>query len=154
MGCDGIPPSVLQYAAAALYLPIHHLSSLCIANSYIPLEWRCHIIIPIPKSSGDLQSIPNYHPISLLCTRSKVLEHLVCDNVSGFVIDNVISSSQFGFVKNRSSLQQLLVFMDYIIKAHEEKVQVDVVYLDIKKAFDILFHIVNFCLNFGYLALL
>ena len=108
--------------------------------SYIPSEWRCHIIIPIPKSSNDLNLVSNYRPISLLCTVSKVLERLVFDKVSDFVINNVISSSQFGFVKNRTCLQQLLLFMDYIIKAHEQKVQVDVIYLDIKKAFDTVPH--------------
>ena len=72
MGIDGIPPGVLKFTVDALYKPIHHLFSLCISKSYIPLEWRFHKIIPVLKSA-DKSYVSNYCPISLLCCISKVL---------------------------------------------------------------------------------
>ena len=65
MGIDGIPPGVLKFTVDALYKPIHRLFSLCISKSYIPLEWRCHKITPVPKSA-DKSYVSNYRPISLL----------------------------------------------------------------------------------------
>ena len=49
-------------------------------------------------------------------------------------ISNCISLSQFGFMKDRSTLQQMLVFLYSIYE--NNKAQVDVIYLDFAKAFD------------------
>ena len=77
-GGDGIPPLILNQAAAALAEPVHHLFSLCLSKSYLPAEWRCHHVTTIHKS-GDRSLVTNYRPISLLCCLSKVLERLVFD---------------------------------------------------------------------------
>ena len=77
MGGDGIPPIILKHSAAALTKPVHHLFTLCISQSYLPLDWRSHYISPIPKS-GDKSCISNYRPISLLCILSKVYIRKKC----------------------------------------------------------------------------
>ena len=86
--------------------------------------------------SGDKTSANNYRPISLLCITSKVLEQLIYDKIYSH-ISNFISNSQFGFIRNRSSVQQLLILLDTIINT---KYQSDVIYLDIRKAFDSVSH--------------
>ena len=139
MGGDGIPPHILKHSATALLYPIHHLFMLCLAQSYLPLEWRSHYITPIPKS-GDLSSASNYRPISLLCCLSKVLEKLVFDKISEFLMSSSISLQQFGFVKNRSTLQQLILYNEFLTSARADRCQVDSVYLDIRKAFDTVSH--------------
>ena len=138
MGGDGIPPVVVKHASLAIFEPVHHLFTLCLSQSYLPVEWRNHHITPIPKS-GDKSVVSNYRPISLLSCISKVLEKLVYDRVYDFIIQS-ISISQFGFVRNRSSLQQLLLYSEYLHAAHDRHVQVDALYLDIRKAFDIVPH--------------
>ena len=116
MGCDGIPPLILKHAATALVDPIHYLFNLCISQSYLPSEWRSHLITPIPKS-GDRSNIENYRPISLLCSISKVLEKIIFDKVSNFILNHTISLSQFGFIKKRSTVQQLLLYCDLLSNA-------------------------------------
>ena len=86
--------------------------------------------------SGDRSSVKNYRPISLLCTVSKVLERIMYKNIIGFV-NNSIVANQFGFLKNRSVLQQLLLCQQHIINSSN---YTDVVYLDFKKAFDSVSH--------------
>ena len=81
-----------------------------------------------------------YCPISLLCCISKVLEKLIFDKTFDFLLNNIVSSSQFGFVRKRSTLQQLLIFMSSVVQAFDTKTQVDVIYLDIKKAVDSVSH--------------
>ena len=71
-----------------------------------------------------------------LTTSNKVLEHLIYDKIIDH-ISSFISSTQFGFLKKRSSLQQLLIFLNYIYSTQS---QTDVLYFYIKKAFDTVPH--------------
>ena len=130
MGGDGIPPVVLQRCAVALTEPVHHLFSQCLSQSYLPKEWHNHNITPIPKSK-DKSSVFNYCPISFLSCISKALERLVFDKISDFVFQNCISHCQFGFVCNRSILQQLLQYLDFLHTSFDNSQQVDSIYLDI-----------------------
>ena len=86
--------------------------------------------------SGDPSLVNNYRPISLLSNTSKVLERLVFDKIISHV-GSIISLSQYGFMKNSSTLQQMLVFLNYIVN---NPTQTDVIYLDIRKAFDSVSH--------------
>lgn len=52
-----------------------------------------------------------------------------------------ISESQFGFMRGHSSLQQLLILMDSIQSNLDSKTQVDVIYMDFRKAFDSVAHV-------------
>ena len=58
------------------------------------------------------------------------------DNIVDFVTKS-ISANQFGFLRGRSTLQQLLLFFSIIFSS---KSQTDVVYLDFRKAFDSVAH--------------
>ena len=134
MGIDGIHQRVLKYCSVSLYKPIHNLFSLCTSSNRLPSEWKVHRITPVFKS-GDRVLISNYRPISLLCSVSKVLERLIYDKISSFTLAQV-TNNQFGFMPNHSCLQQLLVFVDSVVRCQERKSQLDVVYVDIRKAFD------------------
>lgn len=138
MGIDHIGPKVLKYCATALCTPVHHLFSVSLCTGQLPNEWRTHLITPIFKA-GDRSSIKNYRPISLLCSISKVLERLVFNHVVDFVADS-ISVSQFGFLKGRSSQQQLLIMLNEMHTNLQSKTCSDIVYLDFRKAFDSVSH--------------
>ena len=104
-----LSPKLLKHCAPALYSVLHHLFRLCLDQSYIPSDWRMHLITPILKS-GDKSQVTNYRPISLLCITSKILERLVYNNLMEY-IGNSFSPAQFGFRKRHSTLQQLLSFL-------------------------------------------
>ena len=97
------------------------------------------MITPIHKS-GDKSSVTNYRPISLLCCISKVLEKVVFAQIADFVQHLFVSPCQFGFLKNRSTLQQLVAFLSTILDSISENCQTDVIHLDIRKAFDTVSH--------------
>ena len=107
---------------------------MCLRHSYLPAEWRTHKIIPIFKS-GDRSSEKKYRPISLLCCISKVLERSVFDKIYKHTSLH-ISDNQFGLMKHRSALQQLIIFSDLIHNAISRQNYMDIIYFDIKKAFD------------------
>ena len=53
---------------------------------------------------------------------------------------SIIISEQHGFTKGRSTLTNLMMFINYITKAIDNALQVDAVYLDFSKAFDAVNH--------------
>ena len=124
-------PSVLQACASPLTSILHHLFSLSLKNGVVPTEWKLHAITPVFKS-GDKSNVKNYRPISLLSNISKVLERLVYNKVFDYYSSS-ISHYQFGFCKNKSSLQQLLLYFDDLCSSNK---QTDCIYLDFSKAFD------------------
>ena len=134
IGSDGIGPRVLKPCAVALADPLLHLFSTFISTYCIPSEGGLHCITPIFKS-GDKSSVTNYRPVSLLSSTSKVMEKLVYDKLIQF-ISPFLSNSQFGFLKGRSTLHQLLIFLSDIFSNIDNKLQTDAIYLDLRKAFD------------------
>ena len=66
-------------------------------------------------------------------------ERIVYNNLIDFV-GKSLSDCQFGFLKNRSTLQQLLIFVNSIANSLNTGSQADVIYLDFKKAFDSVAH--------------
>ena len=149
MGYDGIGPGLLKFCALPLHEPLHHLFLLSLSQHYLPQDWRVHLIKPIHKS-GSRTSIDNYRPISLLSSISKVLEKIVHLNIIEFVNTHV-SPCQFGFLPNRSTLHQLILFFQCLFEKLSHAHQVDVIYLDFKKAFDSIVHniLLHKLWNFG-----
>ena len=47
-----------------------------------------------------------------------------------------MSLQQFGFVKNCSTLQQLILYNEFLTSARADRCQVDSVYLNVRKAFN------------------
>ena len=125
-GMDGIGYSLLKHCAVAICSPFHHLFTQCLSQQNIPSEWKIHCITPIHKS-GEKALISNYRPISLLSCSSKVLERIIYDKIIDFLTDSVINNHQFGFLTNRSSTQQLLVFLNSIHNFHECHASTDVI---------------------------
>ena len=128
----------MKNCATSLCEPITFLYIQCLQFGYLPQEWRTHCITPIYKS-GDKAIVSNYHPISLLCIISKILEKIVYKYTMSFLSD-YFTKHQFGFIPGCSSLQQLLLYINNLIMAKEDSCQVDTIYVDFKKAFDTVPH--------------
>ena len=126
---------MLQCCAEALFEPLHHLFTLSLRYATVPSKWKIHKIVPVFKA-GDLSSVKNYRPISLLSNTSKLLERLVFNKIIDHV-SKLINPFQFGFTRNCSTLQQMLIFIDQILNSSS---QTDVIYFDISKAFDTVSH--------------
>ena len=128
-GIDCIGPKLLKNCAPSLYGPLNFLFNLTLRKHTIPLEWCIHCIVPVFKS-GDRGSVSNYRPISLLCNISKILEKLVYDKIIDH-LSPLVTTFQFGFLKNRSVTQQLLIVFNNVINSPHQTV---VAYLDFRKA--------------------
>ena len=139
MGIDQISPRLLKSCAVSLCGPLTLLFQKCITLGCIPDEWKQHVITPLFKRKGDPTNATNYRPISLLCSVSKVLERLIFNQIYKH-IHPFISIKQFGFVQNRSCLQQLLSTISIIYHNYSSNKQTDIIFLDFCKAFDSIPH--------------
>ena len=93
-------------------------------------------ITPIYK--GGEKSLPaNYRPVALTNHLIKIFERIVRKNIVKHMEDNnLFNSSQHGFRAGRSTVTQLLHFLDEIFFRLETGCEVDIIYLDFAKAFD------------------
>ena len=71
----------------------------------------------------------------LLLTIFKVFEILVYDRISP-IVSNFIFDSQHGFVKNRSTVTNLVNITQFAAECVDAGLQCDVIYTDVSKAFD------------------
>ena len=102
----------------------------------MPNDWKVANVSCIFKK-GD-KSVPgNYRPVSLTSVVCKILERIIREIVVNHLsLNNLLSDCQFGFVKNRSTITQLLSVLEDWTDAMDKNLQVDTVYLDFRKAFD------------------
>ena len=107
--------------------------NLSLEEGIVPLEWKEANIIPLFKK-GSRNKSENYRPVSLTSVICKLLERLIKDH---FLVKNkLINPSQHGFLKARSCLTNMLCFLEDVTKWLDEGSPVDIIYLDLKKAFD------------------
>ena len=67
----------------------------------------------------------------------KIMESLVNNDMKEFLEKNhLISPKQHGFRSQRSTISQLLAHYENIINGLEDNYNVDVIFLDLQKAFD------------------
>jgi len=102
----------------------------------VPDEWKTSVVSVLHKK-GKKDCVENYRPISLTCICCKLMESVVRDLVMNyFLINNLFSNNQYGFIKRRSTVLQLLKVADDWVKSLDDGDQVDIIYTDFEKAFD------------------
>ena len=65
------------------------------------------------------------------------MEKILKERIEKYLIDsNKINKTQHGFLKSRSCLSNLLICQDSIVNLLDQGKSVDIIYLNLKKAFD------------------
>ena len=102
----------------------------------IPTDWKIANVTPIFKKGSKLKP-DNYRPVSLTSVICKVMESLIRDDIMQHLsINNLIFSSQHGFMARKSCLTNLLEYLETLTDLIDQGHSVDVIYLDFAKAFD------------------
>lgn len=149
-GHDQIPSFLVKDCGGILVKPLTIIFNLILKSSVFPDVWKISRICPILKS-GDPCIVINYRPISILCNFAKLFEMLLYDRIY-LSVKCYLSTNQHGFMNGRSTTTNLIQFGQYVSQALDNKQQVDVIYTDFSKAFDVICHAVllHKLKNFGF----
>ena len=139
-GPDSMHPRVLHEVREALVKPFTTIFKCSVRTGTLPGPWKDANITAIHKK-GDKHVAGNYRPVSLTSVACKLLESLIRDALLKYMKENkLISRKQFGFLKGRSTVLQLLKVLDRWTEILDRGGCVDVIYCDFKKAFDTVPH--------------
>jgi len=139
-GPDMLHPRVLYELREEIVYPLVKIFNLSIKSKEIPSDWRNANITAIYKK-GKKSDVGNYRPISLTCIVCKVMEAIIRDKITKHFTDNqIFTDRQFGFLKGRSTVTQLLRILDHWTDLLGTGGKVDVIYTDLEKAFDKVSH--------------
>jgi hypothetical protein len=139
-GPDNLSPRLIKEAGVTIVAVLTRIFNLSLAKGIFPKLWKKANVLPIFKKAE--QFFPtNYRPISLLCILAKIFEKVVFKYVFNYFRDNfMITVWQSGFLPGVSTVTQLIEIYDQFCRAVSHGKDIRVVFLDISKAFDRVWH--------------
>ena len=121
-----------------------HLFNATLQTCTIPNDFKTARITPIHK--GGSFDIDNFRPISVLPALSKILERAIHDQLYTYLNANkLLANCQSGFRPSHSTATCLTEISDYLRDKLDQKDIIGSIFLDLRKAFDVIPH--NFILG-------
>ncbi|KAK3517526.1 hypothetical protein QTP70_012612 [Hemibagrus guttatus] len=107
---DPIPSAMLQIISPDLLPFITTVINGSLTSAHVPTAFKKARVIPILKKPAlDPSDISNYRPVSLLSFLSKILERVVCNQLSDYLMQNNLHDpNQSGFKVNHKTLLSTL----------------------------------------------
>ena len=103
----------------------------------LPKGWKIAIVLAIQKPNKDLHYTTSYRPIALTSCVCKLMEKMVNSRLVWHLeAHNLLSPVQFGFRKNRSTLDPLLRLSNQIQQGFASQCQTIGVFFDLEKTYD------------------
>ena len=137
-GISNINAQVIKDSLIALNEQFTNLVNTSLNTGKFPDDWKKAKIVPIPKG-GDSTEVGNHRSISLLPTPGKVLEKIVHKQIEDYAEERLlITDSQFGFRKNRSTMQAISQLLGHVNSSMNAGSSTVALFIDFKKAFDCL----------------
>lgn len=140
-GPDGLPSTFFKGCSLSLCAPLAKLFNISMATGTVPSIWLKANVIPVFKGKGSKSNPEGYRPISLTCISCKLMERIICESIICYLTKHkLISNDQHGFLRKRSTATQLIRVVKYYVEALDSGKSVDVIFLDLRKAFDSVCH--------------
>ena len=152
-GVSGIEVKILKAAAPSIAEPIADLINCCIDSGHFPNEWKIAIVTPLYKRKGDESDPNNYRGISVLPPLCKLVEKILGNQIRSYFIENkLLFQGQHGFISNHSCETALHEVISTCLKNLDEKLLNLLLFIDFKKAFDMVDPRLLFqkLLNYGF----
>ena len=139
-GPDDVSPILLIKLVDFVAGPLTTIMRASVDCGVLPHDWKNAFVSPIYKKGA--RNLPeNYRPISLTSIACKIMEKLIRNTILCHLVENdLLSEKQFGFVSGRSTVTQLLNYLDICADVIANGGIVDSIYFDFSKAFDTVPH--------------
>ena len=139
-GKDEVPIKLFIENRSFLSVIVSQMINQSMCLGIFPESLKFAYLTPIFKK-GDAQKPSNYRPISILPFLSKIFEKIMYARLIKFFTDNnLITLSQFGFTKNKSTLDAILQVTESLYDALNLKQNSINIFIDYSKAFDTVNH--------------
>ncbi len=139
-GPDLVSPRMLKEGGIQICPSLARLMNLSLRLQVVPQMWKQANVIPIHKKK-DKDIAGNYRPVSLISCVGKLMEKVIFKRVYNFLhSQNVLTPMQSGFRPGDSTINQLIHVYHTIARALDQKKDVRLVFCDISKAFDRVWH--------------
>ena len=139
-GPDGISNRMLKEISKEISIPVAAFFNYSFSIGKVPDAFKESHVCPVPKG-GNPADVANNRPISLLSNLDKTQERLVFKHLyNHFHDNNIITPFQSGFMPGDSTVNQLTYLYNTFCHALDSGKEVRVVFCDITKAFDRVWH--------------
>uniref|UniRef100_A0A3P9CYM2 Reverse transcriptase domain-containing protein n=1 Tax=Maylandia zebra TaxID=106582 RepID=A0A3P9CYM2_9CICH len=150
-GNDGFPSDFYKVFVDELAPRLLSVYQDAFQRGRLPFSMRSAVITLLHKKGKDPQHCGNYRPISLINVDEKIISKILAFRLEK-VLPYLVHRDQVGFVKNRSSADNLRRLLHILWKSRTKLDPVVAFSLDAEKAFDkveypFLFHILK---RFGF----
>ena len=140
-GPDEIPTAFLKTLYNVLAFPLCFIFQHSFNSGILPNILKCANIVPVYKRIGNKFKVDNYKPISLTSTLCKVMESVIFYYIYKYCTkNNLLTDTQHGFRKNKSTTSNLLEYTDDILKHVDKNDNVDIITVNFLKVFDKISH--------------
>ena len=139
-GLDQINARLLKDSAYSIVSGLTKIVNASLFSQTFPDIWKNGKIVPLYKSN-DPTSPNNYRPITILPILSKILKHIVHQQVYQYLRHNkLITNEQFGFRPKLSTNIALTQLTEEILQNMDNKMITGAVFIDLRKVFDTVDH--------------
>ena len=139
-GPDLISYKMLKAVSFEVSKPLAIIMNRSLSEGRFPEVWKRSLVMPLYKK-GDKTAPNNYRLISLLSNVGKSMERVMFKHMYNHLYSNdLIYKYLAGFLSGHSATYQLLDIHYHICQAFENKQHACMVFCDISKAFDRVWH--------------
>ena len=139
-GPDDINAQILKLSLPYTVESLTYIYNLCISQNVFPSALKTAKVIPLPKTK-DRSDPNNYRPISLLSVLSKPLERHIHKNLLEYLeTRKLLHPFQSGFRPRHSCHTALARLVNTWLNNVNNSQLTGVIYLDFRKAFDLVDH--------------
>lgn len=140
-GCDCLPNYALKRMSPKFFEFVTIFMNHITNQQHIPAAWKLGIVTPIPKPGKDAKKLSNWRPITQVPAISKVYEKHIDTQIRRFCdTNNIFDDNQFGFRPQRSTTLAAAKFLNQVIEGLNNKTPTFAVLLDLRAAFDVIWH--------------
>ena len=135
-----LPIKILKYISDIVSPILSKIINKSVSDGIFPDSLKIARVVPIFKD-GDVSSVGNYRPISVLPILSKIFEKAMYLRLYRYLSrKSILSDEQYGFRDGRCTVNAVLDLCRYLYKELDAGRYVLTTFLDFRKAFDCVQH--------------